>query len=252
MPYMLGKREHQPGAISWRYGDIFDRKKLARPPPVFGHVWNETTVDILGNDSAGCCVFATQAHLLQTMQRGLGNPQTRFDDGGVIADYSEVTGYIPGNPATDKGTYMRDGANFWRKKGILDADGNRHKIEAYVDVKITDPDELFQACYDFGGVALGLKLPQNAIWQFEHQRPWSVPFDKKLAGGHAVALVGRNRRGDAIITTWNGITAASRDFLHEFTDECVAFISLEYLDARGLNPRGYDRAELERRLAALG
>jgi hypothetical protein len=251
VPLLLGKLPHQPGAISWRYSDIFDKTKLTRPPLVFGHVWNETEISMLGNDKCGNCVWATQAHLLQTMQRGIGREPSRFTDESVIADYSEATGYNPQKPATDKGTYMHVGATFFRQKGILDGDGVRHKIEAYVDVKINDPDELFQACFDFGGVALGLKIPQNAIWQFEHQRPWTVPIVKKVAGGHAVALVGRNRRGDAIIATWNGITAASRDFLHEFVDECVAFISLEYLDARGINPRGYDRAALEQRLAAL-
>ena len=131
-------------------------------------------------------------------------------------------------------------------------DGVRHKIEAYVDLKISNPDELFQACHDFGGVALGLRLPRSAIKQFKQERVWTPPVKKDIAGGHAVALVGRNRNKDAIIATWSGITAASPNFLREFTDECVAFVSLEYLDTRGINPRGYARTELEKMLAALG
>lgn len=250
MQLLLGKREHQPGAISWRYADVFDKQKLTKPPLVFGHVWNESRIDMLGNNLAGNCVWATQAHLLQTMQRGLGNAETRFTADSVLSDYSASTGYVPGRPSTDNGTYMKAGASYFRQTGILDADGARHRVEAYLDVKINDPDELFQATFDFGGVALGLKLPYSAIKQFADGKPWTVA-DDKIAGGHAVALVGRNRWGHAIIATWNGITAATPEFLREFTDECVAFISLEYLDARGINPRGYDRKVLEQKLAAL-
>ena len=207
---------------------------------------------MLGNDKAGNCVFCTQAHLLQAMQRGVGISETKFTAASVTSDYSQVTGYSPSNPVSDQGTLMRDGASFWRQNGILDADGKRHTIVAYVDVRIDDPDELMQACFDFGGVALGVQMPESAMTQFKRGQPWTVPIKKKILGGHAVALVGRNQHGDGVIATWDNIQAASRNFLREFADECVAFISLEYLDERGVNPRGYDRKELERRLAALG
>jgi hypothetical protein len=190
MPLLLGKKPAQPGAIKFRYGDIFDKAKLMKPPLVFGHVWNETQIDMLGNDKAGCCVFSTMAHLVQCMQRGLGNTESRFTAESVLADYSRVTGYNPADPKTDNGTYMRDGASFWRQNGVIDGDGVRHKIEAYVDLKINDPDELMQACHDFGGVALGLRLPQSAIDQFKQGTPWTKPFKAQIAGGHAVALVG--------------------------------------------------------------
>jgi hypothetical protein len=247
---LLGKREHQPGAISFRYSEIFDRKKLMKPPLVFGHIWNDTAIGILGNNKCGCCVFSTMAHLVQAMQRGLGNPESKFTEDNVISDYSQVTGYVPGQPKTDNGTYMRDAASYWRQNGVIDGDGVRHKITAYVDIKL-DPEQLIQACHDLGGIALGLKLPQSAVDQFKQGRAWTVPYKKELAGGHAVALLGRNRDGNAIIATWDGITAATPEFLREFADEAVAFVSLEYLDERGINPRGYDRTELERMIAAL-
>ena len=181
MPFLLGKKPHQPGAISFRYADIFDKKKLTKPPLVFGHVWNETKIDMLGNDKAGCCVWSTFAHLVQTMQRGLGSAESVFTPEGVLSDYSTVSGYIPGKPETDQGTYMAKGAAYWRQNGVVDGDGMRHKIAAYVDVKL-DPDELMQACFDFGGVALGLKLPVSAITQFKQGRPWSVPLKSETRG----------------------------------------------------------------------
>jgi hypothetical protein len=251
MPLLLGKKPAQPGAISFRYGDIFNRAKLTKPPLVFGHIWNESIVGMLGNDKAGCCVWSTFAHLVQTMQRGLGGKESRFTPESVLSDYSQATGYIPGKPETDQGTYMAKGAAYWRQNGVVDGDGVRHSITAYVDVKL-DPDELIQACFDLGGLALGLKLPVSAISQFKNGERWTVPLKTDIAGGHAVALVGRNSSGNCVIATWDNVVAATPNFLREFADEAVAYISLEYLDERGLSPRNYDRTELERRLAALG
>lgn len=249
----LGKLPHVPGAISWRYGDIFDRSKLLKPPLVFGHLWNSTVVDMLGNDKVGDCVFATQGHLLNNMQRGIGGAVSTFSETSVIGDYSAVTGYVPGKPETDNGTMMADAAAYWRKTGIADASGLRHVIDAYVEINIRNTDELMQAAFDFGGIALGVKFPQSASDQWDHGQPWTcVPGTPKILGGHATSLVGRNSSGRAIIATWNGITAADMDWVAEFTDEAVAYISVSYLDSRGINPRGYDRAEMLRRLAGLG
>ncbi len=248
----LGKTPHRPGAVSWRYRDIFNINRLLQPPAVFGHIWNHTNVPMLGNDQAGDCVWATQAHVLQTMQRGADKIETRFDASGVLGDYSAYTGYVVGKPDTDKGTNMADAAKYWRQTGIADAFGHRHKIDAYAAIRVTDTDELMQATFDFGGVALGVQLPQSAMDQWEKKEPWTHWGRKsEILGGHAVLLAGRNHNGDAIIVTWDGVTAASMQWLAEYADEALAFISLDYLDERGLNPRGYDRKELDKRLAAL-
>ncbi len=252
MSLKLGKKPHIPGAIKWKYHEFFDRKKLMKPPLVFGHVWNETVIDMLGNQVAGDCVWATQAHLLQCMQRGAGKPETAFSEKSVLSDYSAATGFVMGNEATDQGTSMDAAAKYWRQTGIVDAKGNRHKIDAYAELRITDPDELFQAAFDFGGVALGVQLPESAMDQWDENTPWTYwGHPSKILGGHATTLCGRNRAGMAVIATWDGIIAASVQWLEKYADEAVVFISLDYLDERGLNPRGYDRAEIERRLAAL-
>jgi hypothetical protein len=248
----LGKLPARPGAVRWHYRDVFKRTALKLPPAVFGHIWNQTKIDMLGNDQCGDCVWATQAHLLQAMQRGVGKPQTQFTAESVIGDYSAFTGYDPHEPNSDTGTNMADAASYWRRTGITDGSGAKHTIDAYVSITFEDTDELLQAAYDFGGVGLGLNLPQSAIDQFDRHIPWRNSFiNGKAAGGHAVALLGRNSRGHAIIATWDGITAANMSFIKKYADEALAFLSLEYLDAKGLNPRGYDRTELTKRLSTL-
>lgn len=252
MNYKLGKLDPVPGAISWAYSDIFDRSKLMQPPLVFGHVWWNTPVPILGNAKAGDCVWATQAHLLNTMQRGVGGEKavSQFSDKSVLGDYSALTGYN-GTAASDKGTLMSDAAAYWRKTGIADASGKRHLISAYVGMRIRDIDELWQAAFDFGGIALGVQLPKSAMDQFSKGQPWTRVQGSPILGGHAIALVGRNSRGFGVIETWDGLTAADPTWLLDYADEAVAFLSLEYLNARGLNPRGYDQAQLEAKIASL-
>jgi hypothetical protein len=102
-------------------------------------------------------------------------------------------------------------------------------------------------------VALGVQLPESATEQWDQGRPWARTWmTSKILGGHAVSLVGRNSEGHGLIATWNGITAATMDWIKAYQDEALAFISVDYLDEKGVNPRGYDRHELETRLARLG
>jgi hypothetical protein len=252
MAYKYGKKEHVPGAVRWKYRDIFDRRKLQKAPLVFGHVWNRTPIPMLGNNLVGNCVWCTQAHLLQAMQRGLDKPETVFTPESVINDYAVATSYTPGDPSTDNGTGMADGAKYWRQIGIHDADGVAHQITAYCELKIDDPDELMQAAFDFGGVALGVQFPKSAEKQWDSGKPLTREWRKsEIVGGHAMTLLGRNHHGDAVIATWDGITSATMEWIDHYTDEALAFVSLSYLDERGVNPRGYDKTELEKMLAGL-
>ena len=251
MLFRLGKQPAVPGAISWRYGDVFNRGKLIQPPLVFGHVNNRTVVDTLGNDKAGCCVWATQAHLLNTMQRGARASVTPFSEMSVLGDYAAQTGWRADDPSSDRGTSMSLAASYWRKTGIADAIGNRHKIDAYVEIQLRNINELMQATFDFDGIALGVQLPKSAYDQYTAGLPWTVAHSSPILGGHAVALLGRNANGDAVIATWDGLTAASMAWIAEYMDEAVGYFSLENLDARGVNPRGYDRTEIAARLSAI-
>lgn len=252
MAFKLGKLPAVP--VAWKYRDIFNPAKLTRPPLVFGHVWNSTRIEMLGNDACGDCVWATQAHLQQSFQRGVGRPVTQFSAESVVSDYSAATGYDPKNPeVTDNGSSMAEAARYWRRQGIRDAEGGATKITAYVEIKLRDTEALTQAAFDFGGVALGVQFPKSAADQWDRHLPWTYSRrGTAILGGHAVALLGRNSHANAVIATWDGIVAATPQWIDEYQDEALAFFSLDYLDQRGISPRGYDRTELEKKLASLG
>jgi hypothetical protein len=250
--FYLGKMPARPEATRFWYSEVFNRARLPEAPEVFGHIDNTTRVDILGNNMCGNCVWATQAHLTNILQTAGGHPAIPFTPRSVIGDYSQATGYNPDNPETDRGTDAQMAAEWWRTKGIHDGAGTLHQIQAYVGLKIGELDELLQAAYLFGGVGLGLRLPKSAEPQFVRGERWTVVPGSHIIGGHMVAVVGRNSNKDIIIATWDGLQAATPNFVETYMDEGYAYFSLEYLNEKGVSPEAYNRVKLEEIIGNIG
>lgn len=109
-----------------------------------------------------------------------------FTDANVLADYAAVTGFDPAKPDTDQGADMQEAAAYRRKTGIVDAQGDRHKIAAYLALEPGNLQHLFLASYLFGAVGIGLQLPASALLQTEQGLAWDVVADTTIAGGHYV------------------------------------------------------------------
>lgn len=249
--YKLGKRPARKGAISFHLADYLDLTALPRPPLVFGHHRVGTPWGMLKNDEFSCCVFAGAAHEHMVWSYEGGIPVPHFSDEGVLADYAAVTGFDPKNADSDAGTDMADAAKYRRSTGVIDAAGNRHKIDAYLSLRAGHPEDLAIAAYVFGAVGIGLQLPNYAFDQLDEGRPW-VPLAKgAVAGGHYVPVIGRNSHGNFLVVTWGVIHAMTPDFYARYSDEAVAYLELGILKD-GKSPEGFDEAALRRNLTALG
>src|ERR1700757_5533476 len=104
MPLMFGKKPARPGAVKLHFRHYVNTSVLATPPNTFGHdklVGNQW--GMLANDQLGDCAIADalHQHLLWNMEHGVTIPLT---DACAIQNYSNVTGYIPGDAASDQGT----------------------------------------------------------------------------------------------------------------------------------------------------
>ena len=97
----------------------------------------------------------------------------------VLAAYSAVTGYDPDNPETDRGAYLSDGLNYWRKNGIA-----TDKIGAYVKVNHRIRTNMMAGLYLFGALYTGFMLPATIDHQIENNLPWDV-VDPSLRGDSA-------------------------------------------------------------------
>jgi hypothetical protein len=238
----LGKLPARKGAISLKFTDYIDLTKFPKVPDQFGHENLVKTVDwgMLGNDQAGNCVFAGAAH--ETMMWSLMGESNcaNFSTKSVISDYSAVTGYN-GNPSTDHGTDMQVAASYRKKTGILDADGNRHRVEAYLALPVGNLQIHLIALYLFGAVGIGILFPQSAMEQFNNGEVWDIVPNSPIDGGHYVPLVAK--RDNIMCVTWGAKQGMTEEFFQRYNDESVVYLSPEMFVNRK-SPEGFDYDQL--------
>jgi hypothetical protein len=170
-----------------------------------------------------------------------GLPTTQFTSAGVLSDYSAVTAFTPNNQTTDQGTDMQVAAAYRQKIGLVDAFGNRHKIDAYSALNRGDVDQIASAAWLFGAVGIGVQCPSSMQVQFQAGQPWSIVPGDTIVGGHYVPLVGRNSAGNFVVITWGRLQAVTPAWLETYCDEGIAYLSLEVLNkTSGKTPEGYN------------
>jgi hypothetical protein len=174
-----------------------------------------------------------------------------FDDRQVLSDYSAATGFDPRDPSTDRGTDMEEAAAYRRKVGILDKQGVRHKVGAYLGVTPGDFKKHKVGARLFGAAEIGFVFPDSAMDQFNRGEPWDVVSNQSPTEGHDVPIVGFT--GDMIwVVTWGRLQAMTRRFLEKYNDESVAYVSREMMRKSGTSPEGVRIRQLEADLKGLG
>lgn len=250
MPLKLGKTAPRYDKRTLLYSDYRDTSKLIKVPASFGHF---NTVDpdgwgMLGNDSYGDCVFAGAAH--ETIMWGAeANKDVRFTDELVLQAYSTVTGFDPSDPSTDQGTNVLDALNFRRNQGLTDADGNVHKLCAFISLEPGNYDHLLEAVYLFGAVGIGIQFPASAMDQFNANRPWSPVAGSPIEGGHYIPVVGR-KADNLLVVTWGKVQQMTKKFYQAYCDEAYPLLSIDPL-TEGKSIEGFDLATLQSDLSKL-
>jgi hypothetical protein len=222
---------------------------LPTPPPAedFGSRVGKNWGMML-NDQIGDCTCAAAGHMLLEWTTYAGKPFTPSDT-DVLTAYSAVSGYNPQTGANDNGAVLLDVLNYWRQTGIAG-----HKIIAYVALEPKNHNNFEDALYLFGNVYLGLALPMSA----QNQQTWTVPPGGPVGpgapgswGGHAVPVVGYNRRGLTVVT-WGKTLAMSWTFLDTYCDEAFAVLSQDWFKgSSNLTPDNFDMATLQQDLSLL-
>jgi len=238
----LGKKPARKDSVKFKLKSYIDTSKLPKPPKNFGHAdlmgknW-----EMLGNDQFGDCVFAGAAHETMLWNKEAGN-QVAFTDKAVLSDYSAVTGFNPSDPNSDNGTDMQEAASYRRKTGVIDSDGKRHQIAAYLAIEPGNLLEHYIAIYLFGAVGIGINFPNSAMDQFNQNKAWKVNSKSPVEGGHYIPLVAK--KGNYLYcVTWGRLQAMTLGFFKKYNDESIAYVSLEALkDGKSLE--GFDADKL--------
>lgn len=260
MQYKLGKRPARPG-YGLRLRDYFHKGVL--PPLPTGDIGHQSYVKdwgMLGNgpakdnppaipDGVGDCAIAGPYHAEQ-LWNAVGGKSINVTTPTVIDTYSAVTGYILGNENTDQGSDPTQVANYWERRGLKDADGKRHRIDAWARLTPNSLEELLYGIYLFDCVGIGVQFP--AEWEAATQagKPWDAIANPTIAGGHYVLGTG-TVGGNINVVTWGQNQLLTPTGLMQFCDEMLVYVSRERLLASGKDLNGFNLTQLMADFKAL-
>lgn len=248
MELRLGKLPAVFDKRDFRLKKYLTAPKLYTRPPAFGHEMMIDDWGMLGNDRAGCCVFSgsDHEHMIWCAE---GGKKVEFTTQNTLDDYSAVTGYNPNDPNTDNGTMVRDAYRYRRDVGLIDAQGNRHKIDAYVALDPGDTEDLLNAIWLFGTCGLGLAMPSYALKQFERGNAWEAAYcNGTIVGGHYVNAVAYRKQ--IYVVTWGRLQPMTLKFYKRYCDEAYCMLSSEMF-ASGRTLEGFDYEQLQADLISL-
>jgi hypothetical protein len=186
---------------------------LSPPPPSCDYTQGATKAlaDVYENDQLGDCVIAGIGHVVGVLTAGAGTPFV-YTNQQIIALYSAIGGYVPGNPATDQGCDEQTALNYWENNG---APAGQHQIAGWLSVNGADPTEYRTALWLFENLYFGLELPDAWInpMPAEPGFTWDAAGAPDPNNGHCVVGVGYNAQG-ITIDTWG--------MLGTLTDKAIA------------------------------
>ena len=258
--YKTGKTPARHGAMKLRFGDFVKKGALPKHPEFFGHEGLIKAGDwgMLGNDAAGCCVWAGGGH--ETRMWGYeGGKPAYFSTKATLSDYSAVTGYDPsktdadGNNPTDNGTDMVKAAQYRKDVGLLDGHGGRHKVGDFLSITPGNLEEHLAAAYLFGAVGIGILFPDVFMDQFNAGKPWDIASKPATQDGHYIPLVAHREvltRRMLPVVTWGKVQLMTEEAFANVNDESIVYISPEAMKG-GKSPEGFDMAGLKEALTAL-
>lgn len=215
----------------------------------FGHA-DEIQPEMFMNDTLGDCAIAGSIEevRLANALRGVTVP---FTDQTAVENYSAITGYNPGDPSSDAGTDVHELYDYRKTTGIVDADGNYHKIVAYAGLTPGNFGELLIALSLFDMVGIGIQVPDYCEAQFESGQPWHLEHGiHPIEGGHYIPIVGATDINTAQLYTWGAKQGITDQFYAKFNTVAVVALTDELFTA-GKTPEGVDMQKLAADLPEL-
>lgn len=237
--YRLGKKPARPDAVKLRLRDYIHPSRLPTPPENFGHENLVGDWQMLGNSDYGDCAIAGPFHALM-LWNAMANKKINVDTDCTLKAYSAITGFDPKDPSTDQGADVQEVSEYWRTKGLVDADGNTHKIDCYLALEPGNVEELYQATYLFKAVGIGIKCPAEYQQAFARGQVWDRVKRPHIEGGHYILGVG-SRAGLINTVTWGRTQLMTPAGYEQFNDETFVYLDEEMLingtDIDGFNLR---------------
>lgn len=225
---------------------VLTRGRLPPPPPSANWYAGVHSWGMLANDTVGDCVEAAGMHCLLQFSTYTGKALVPTD-AETIAWY-EATGYVPGNDATDQGSYVlgQDGmVPYWQSHGVV-CGGRLNKVDGFTQIRRKNPMEWMQGIYLFGGMMVGLRLPEVIVADAAIPFVWN-DYSGPIAGGHEVWVNGYQSVGGARyydLVSWGAMYRMTEAFMLNCVDEVVCVVDVAEINSRGVNAAGFSLAQL--------
>jgi hypothetical protein len=207
------------------------------------------------NNTLGDCTCAAFYHALQVWSFNTGTPIDTEPDSDVELLYEKACGYKPAQGGEGPGGNEQKVLTYILREGAPGGTNGTQvkKIDAFVEVAVTNLDNVKRTIADCGVCYIGFNVPQYimppgkvplSVWDVDPQA------DNTIVGGHAVVLAGYNTQGARVISLGQYYTMTWA-FFEKFVDEAYAIADPEWITAKGTTPGGLSLAQLEAAMKAL-
>ena len=213
---------------------------LPEPPKAVD--WTKGIKDFgtLLNDQLGDCTIAGVAHAIQIWSANTGTEASITDD-VVEHYYSAWDGYNPNDPSTDQGGVELDVLTNWKNQSFAG-----HKLLAFASADASNLDEIVAATNLFGGVYIGMNVPNFVMQSPDPGTIWDVVADDGgIDGGHCVFVPGYSQPdGTVPFISWGEVYTMTMNFWRKYVDEAYALIGQDWIGAQGTAPSGLNLNQL--------
>jgi len=259
MKFKLGRRRPVAPAPCLKLRNYLLASVPAPPPSVNYAVGSQGAIESLKrmylNDRYGDCVIAGGYHV-EGVYTGNAGDAFLASDQQILADYSAISGYIPGNPFTDRGADIQTALHYWMAHGF--ASGNR--LVGYLAVDPTNVQELMTAVYLFENLILGFELPDAYISPppMGSGFTWDVAGEPNPQRGHLITGFGYDWVNGTVVSTWGMVGTMTWRAIAEYLPgemggELYTAIGPEMISkASQKAPNGFDWSQLVADFDSLG
>jgi len=168
--------------------------------------------NVFDNDQLGDCVIAGAYHVTALETGNAGDLFIPTND-QLIADYSAIGGYVPGDESTDQGCDIETACTYFKTHGFA----NGTKIIDFLKLDGTDPLQLKRALYAFGNLYFGGGLADAWVNPMPSEDGffWDAG-EPDAENGHCIMAYGYNDKG-LLIDSWGLLGTMSWAAVAAFT-----------------------------------
>lgn len=204
---------------------------------------------VMLNNTLGDCTCAAFYHALQVWSFNTGAPIDTEPDSDVELLYEKACGYNPAQGGEGPGGNEQKVLTYILKTGAPGGPNGMQvkQIDAFVEVAVTNLDNVKRTIADCGVCYIGFDVPQYimppgepplSVWDVDPQG------NNTIVGGHGVVLAGYNAQGARVIS-WGQYYTMTWSFFEKFVDEAYAIADPEWITAKGTTPGGLTLAQLK-------